>query len=152
MVWRAKWDIDNSWFATEHFRKPNHGMLFKAFCVVSYFSVQHCLAESFTSVSQTGLPASNSFPAYWAMRSIKLSDSCSNVSSFHVRHSPLQEPVRKEHFSTQYFCHQMCYTNHINPLHWLMNNHKPPQNKFCVWFLTLASSFQEHAWALQSLL
>lgn len=34
--------------------------------------------------------------------------------------------------------------------HWLMCKYKPPHNNFCVWFLTLASSFQD--WPLQSLL
>lgn len=83
--------------------------------MVSCLSVQHCLAESFTPVTNCSTCVEFLF-TYWAMRNIKLLHSCSNVNSFHLRHLLLRGPVSKEHCSTQYFCHQMYNASHINPL------------------------------------
>lgn len=75
-------NMDISCIASEHFRKPIHETLLKAFCVVPCLLIHCCLAKSFTPVSQALLLAWNSLPTYWPIRNIKGSDSCSKADRY----------------------------------------------------------------------
>lgn len=152
MVWRAKWDIDNSWIATEHFRKTNHEALLKAFLWFPVFQFSIVLLNPLHQCHK--LFYLHWTPSLhielWEISSSQIAVAMWIVWDIYCSRNPLEKKNNAPALNTSVTRYTTPATSTL--CHWLMCKNKPPQNKFYVWFLTLASSFQDHAWPLQSLL